>query len=71
MPEIPLAPLERIIKKAGAERVAEDAKAKMSEILEDYALQVGARANQLAKHANRKTITKEDIALAVKEGVRK
>ena len=67
MVEIPLAPLERIIKKAGAARVAEDVKAKMSEVLEDYALVVGARANQLAKHANRKTVTAADIALAVKE----
>ena len=67
MSEIPLAPLERIIKKAGAARVAEDAKAKMSEVLEDYALVVGTRANQLAKHANRKTVTAADIALAVKE----
>ncbi len=67
MPEIPLAPLERIIKKAGAERVAEDAKSKMSEVLEDYALVVAARANALAKHANRKTVTKDDISLAVKE----
>jgi len=71
MPEIPLAPLERILKKAGAARVAEDAKAKLSEVLEDYAIVVGARANQLAKHANRKTVTGADIALAVKEGVKK
>jgi len=71
MAEIPLSPLERIIKKAGATRVAEDAKAKMCEVLEDYALVVAARANQLAKHANRKTVTGADIALAVKESGKK
>ncbi|HIJ98460.1 TPA: histone family protein [archaeon] len=71
MSEIPLAPMERLIKKAGAARVAEDAKSRMSEVLEDYAISVAARANQLAKHANRKTVTAADISLAVKEVVRK
>ncbi len=66
MAELPLAPLERIIKKAGAERVSEDAKRKMQEVLEEYAIEVASKANQFTKHAKRKTITREDIALAVK-----
>ncbi len=66
MGEIPLAPLERILKKAGAERVSEDAKEKMREVLEDYAIDLGAKANKLALHAKRKTVKKEDIELASK-----
>lgn len=65
MANMPLAAIERIIKKAGAARVSDDAKRKMGEALEAYALVVAARANQLAKHRKKRTITAEDIALAV------
>ncbi len=67
MPDIPIAPMERLLKKAGAGRVGEDAKEKLSRVLEDYALQVGARANLLAKHAGRRTVRADDIALAIRE----
>ena len=66
MTDLPLATLERIIKKAGAERVSEDAKRKMQEVLESYALEMASKANQFAKHAKRKTITSDDISLAAK-----
>ena len=56
MSEIPKAPIARIIKDTGAERVSEDAKAELAEYLEEV----------VAKIAKRKTIKPEDIKLAIK-----
>ncbi len=64
-PVLPLAPVERIIRKAGAERVAEDAGVELARVLEDYGLEVSREAMNLAKHAGRTTVKEEDIRLAV------
>ena len=64
MPELPLATVERLIRKAGAERVSEDAAEALADILEEYASEVSQKAILLSKHAGRKTITGEDIRLA-------
>lgn len=64
--ELPLAPIERIIRKAGADRVSEDAVIALANILKDRAEEVSEDAIALAKHAGRKTITAEDIRLANK-----
>ncbi|WP_404807758.1 histone family protein [Methanobrevibacter smithii] len=66
MSEIPKAPIARIIKDTGAERVSEDAKAELAEYLEEVAREVAIEANNVAKIAKRKTIKPEDIKLAIK-----
>ena len=66
MSEIPKAPIARIIKDTGAERVSEDAKAELAEYLEEVARDVAIEANNVAKIAKRKTIKREDIKLGIK-----
>ncbi len=64
MSELPKAPIERLIKRAGAERVSDDAVTALADVLEEMALQISARAIKLGRHAGRKTVTEEDIKLA-------
>ena len=66
MGELPLAAVDRIIRKAGGIRVGEDAVAALAEVLEEKGVALSQQAATLAKHANRKTITAADIRLAVK-----
>jgi DNA-binding protein len=66
MAELPLAPLERILKNAGANRVSEDAVQALREAVEDYAVALSEASVALAKHAGRKTVQSEDVKLAAK-----
>ena len=66
MGELPLAAVDRIIRKAGAERVSEDAAAALAEVLEEKGVAIGKQAVSLAEHANRKTITDADVRLAAR-----
>ena len=61
---IPLAAMERIMKKAGAERVSEDAKEALRDVLEEIGAQISESAIKLAQHTGRKTVKSEDIKLA-------
>ena len=63
---LPLAAMERLMKKCGAERVSEDAKEELREVLEDVAEQVTQEAVKMAAHAKRKTVRSEDVKLASK-----
>lgn len=64
---IPLAAMEKIIKKSGADRVADDAKAALKEVLEEYANKISVDAARFAMHAGRKTVKAGDIRLAAKK----
>lgn len=63
---LPLAAMEKLLKKCGAPRVSEDAKEVMKEVLENYGEEMGRKAVQIALHAGRKTVKGGDIKLAVK-----
>jgi len=63
---LPLAAVDRIIRKGGASRVSEDAAVALAELLEEYGVKVSQQATEFAKHANRKTVVGADIKLAVK-----
>ncbi len=60
------ASVDKLIRKAGAERVSEDASKALAKILEEEAIDVAREAVTLAEHAGRKTVKKEDVELAVK-----
>ena len=65
--DMPLAPLERILKKAGAKRVSKSALVEFAEVIIDYAHDLSSKAAELAEHAGRKTIIGADIKLAKKK----
>lgn len=64
--DLPLAPFKRIIKKSGGARVSADAADALRDEVEDVARDIASRASRLSSHAGRKTVTAQDVKLAVK-----
>ncbi len=66
---LPLAAMEKIIKKVGGAdvRVSDKAKAALKDVVEERAEEIAEKAWRLATHAGRKTVKEEDVRLAVKQ----
>lgn len=63
---LPLAAMEKLLKKSGAARVSEDAKEALRGLLEETAKEVGEKAVKFAAHSGRTTVKSADIHLAKK-----
>lgn len=64
MAEIPRAPVKRLLRKAGNERVSEGAVEALRDEVEDRALELARTSREYAKHASRKTVQREDVMAA-------
>lgn len=61
--ELPLAPIEEILKKAGL-RTSDKAVKEFALLLEEITADIAAEATALAKQANRKTVLESDVLTA-------
>lgn len=69
--DLQLAPMHRIIKKAGAERVSDDGANALRIVLEEVGLNIAKDALDFTRHAHRKTVKAEDIQIAAKKFLRR
>ena len=65
--DLQLAPMHRILKRGGAERVSDSGARQLQEELEEIGLKIAEEAWDYAVHAHRKTVKVEDVKLAVKK----
>ncbi|KXA95610.1 histone [candidate division MSBL1 archaeon SCGC-AAA259I09] len=67
MAELPIAAVDRIIRRVGGQRVGESAARELAEVLEEKGMEIAGEATTLAEHAGRKTVRDEDIRLAMRK----
>jgi histone H3/H4 len=65
---LPIAAVERIVRKTGIERISMGAVKEISKTVEEIGAELALEAAQAARHAKRKTILKEDIKLVAGKG---
>jgi DNA-binding protein len=64
MTELSHSAVERIMKKAGAERVSADATETLIALMEEYGMFLSREAKKMSDHAGRKTLRGSDIRMA-------
>lgn len=62
-----VAPMHRLCKKAGADRVSEAAAKELAKVLEELGVRIAKEALDYAIHARRKTIKAKDIEIATRK----
>ncbi len=55
----------RMLKEGGATRISDAAVIEFANVINKFAYSVAKKATRLAAHANRKTVEKDDVELAV------
>jgi len=70
-PELSVAPMHRICKKAGAGRVSEAAAKALAKELDTIGIKIAKEAIDFAMHAGRKTVKAEDIEIATRKVLEK
>jgi len=65
--EISVAPMHRLCKKAGADRVSEEATKELAKVLETIGIKIAKEALDYSMHARRKTIKTDDIEIATRK----
>jgi len=70
-PELSIAPMHRICKKAGASRVSEAAAKALAKELNEIGIKIAKEAIDYAMHAGRKTVKAEDIEIASRKVLKK
>ena len=68
--ELSISAVHRLIQKAGAARIGDEAVDELRTILEDIAVRIGKESWELTLHAGRKTVKREDVKLAAKRIMR-
>lgn len=64
MSELPYAPLDRVLRKAGALRIASKALEAFAKVIEDVSIEVAKEAVLIARGEGRVTVNESDILLA-------
>ena len=64
MAEIPITPVKRLLRNAGAERISKDASMELARLLEEEATRIANEALIFARQRGRKTVEAEDITVA-------
>ena len=60
---LPIAAIQRIIRKAGVDRISKEALKELEKTAVDFGTELALEAATVARHAHRRTIKKNDIRL--------